>query len=346
MQNIVVRPSAYRRFGVGHRDFYLVVEESLGDVFSFDGTDSYTHRRIVRVSPDLGLAEVLGADVPHDADVLVVATHPRLAEAYPADVVGRTVVVLPAGRGAEELNDVRQLLDTLEHDDPAVRRDTADWLRRVIATGDGLRILDGLTSSTATLDGGSPVVVGDIDGSATSSLHVVPDTGVALLPASGAGNPLPLSGHVAVKGWPLVRARGSAFGGLYQRKLHEQLLEIVRYPVVMTIDQGVVGALKAVDNGSDHATEALRELFTDDIRYSEVSALRFGVGPESTKTAHLVFGDLGSTTLELILPIVTSRVEDSRGAALVQGMDKQFKEIDGAPRRRLNRISSASCGCH
>jgi hypothetical protein len=61
--------------------------------------------------------------------------------------------------------------------------------------------------------------------------------------------------------------------------------------------------------------------------------------------ALLVLGDLDRDAFEIVLPVPDGGLADA-GGAVVAGPDPAARDGAPAPRRRLNRVKSASCGCH
>ncbi len=365
MLNLVARPATYRQFGPGHSTFCLVVEEQYADAFTVAPGAGYTHHAVLRAA-GASLMELLAGALPDDADVLVIATRADLAATSAQGIgTGRTLAVLTAQANHNRLDDVGRLLTALEHSDPDQQEAAVDRIRTAVATGGPLRIEDELTGSAAVVDDPAALTLdaGHAGRFRPGVAHTAPGGWVTLSADGGPSAPLGMSGQLAVKGRPIVLANGRPLEDPHRQDVYERLLPITHYPLVLTLNEGTVADIKAVkgDGGAETAVRTLRGLFDECHSYRSISGLGFGVNSaievvranaEANRaragadeaTAHIVLGAVPSTSLEVILPIDTSTMRDARGTVLAVGPDAHG--AGATPRRRLNRVSSASCGCH
>ncbi|MCC3769936.1 hypothetical protein [Streptomyces sp. UNOC14_S4] len=355
---IVVRPTAYRQYTAGRDHFVLVVEKALADFFRIEQGTRHQHHSTVHVEPGRTLADVLRTDVPENADVLVAAADDALLTAPTVEIgPGRTVAAVRMGSGPLALDQTRTLLEALERTDPEEARRRADALSTALATAGGLRIEDPLTGSVADVSFARPTWARTDTGVFTpGSVHLAP-TGTLRLATGVTGTTV--SGQIAVKGWPIVRARSA--GDARRHELYEQLTGLSHYPLVLTVDDGEVTDLKAAAPGSGTAAAALEALFAEHSDHSVVSGVEFGLSTgtqplpfnteansaaagRGTASLHLVLGELPQTPYQLTLACATSTAKAAGGTEALAGTGT---EAGGErPRRRMNRVTSASCGCH
>ncbi|MBT2387352.1 hypothetical protein [Streptomyces sp. ISL-11] len=355
---IIVRPEAYRQYSVGRTHFTLVVEKAIADSFRLEGGSRYEQCSTVAVEPGRTLGDILRTDVPADGDVLAIATDDALLTAPAVDVTpGRTVAAIRVGTGPLALDQVGTQLEALENTDPDDVRQRAEKLTGALAASGGLRIEDALTGAAAELTYGRPTwsrsdigvfVPGSVWSAPTGRLRLATDiTGTAL------------SGQIAVKGRPVVRARSA--GVARRNEIYEQLAGLSHHPLVLTVENGAVTDLKAAAPGSGTAAAELERLFAESADHALISGVEFGLGVmtpslpfnteansatagRATASVHVVLGALPQSPYQLTLACSTSTVTALGGEESLAGAatDKAGER----PRRRMNRVSAASCGCH
>lgn len=356
---IVVRPTAYRQYTAGRDRFVLVVEKALADFFRIEHGTRHEHHTTVLVEPGRTLADVLRSDVPENSDVLVVAAADCLLTAPTVEIgPGRTVAAVRMGTGPLALDQTRSLLETLERTDPDDVQRHADALAGTLATAGGLRIEDPLTGSVAQVGFTRPTWSrSDVGAFKPGAVQLAP-TGRLRLATDVTGTAL--SGQIAVKGWPVVRSRTD--GDARRHELYEQLTGLSHYPLVLTVDDGTVTDLKAAASGSGAAAAVLESLFAEHSDHSVVSGVEFGLSrgtqplPFNTEansaatgrakaSVHLVLGALPQTPYQLTLACATSTVTAEGAAEALAGTGTEAAGGE-RPRRRMNRVTASSCGCH
>ncbi|MGW1075140.1 hypothetical protein [Streptomyces sp. NPDC002537] len=355
---IVVRPTAYRQYTAGRDRFVLVVEKALADFFRIEHGTRHRHHTTVLAEPGRTLADVLRSGIPENSDVLVVAADDALLTAPTVEIgPGRTVVAVRLGSGPLALDQAGSLLEALERTDPEDVQRRADALSEAVATAGGLRIEDPLTGSVADVTLTRPTWSrSDLGVFTPGSVQFAP-TGRLRLATDLTGTTV--TGQIAVKGWPVVRARTA--GDPRRHELYEQLTGLSHYPLVLTVDDGTVTDLKAAASGSGTAAAALEALFAEHPDHSVVSGVEFGFGAgtqplpfnteansaaagRATASLHLVLGALPQTPYQLTLACATSTATAAGSTAALAGTGT---ETGGErPRRRMNRVTAASCGCH
>ncbi|MFF3418806.1 hypothetical protein ACFYW9_29555 [Streptomyces sp. NPDC002698] len=299
------------------------------------------------------LAELLRTAVPEDAAVLALVRPDTPPGPEPVALPGQTVAVVPVQPGPGAAEHAAGLLRLLELADPETERAAADRLRSRLASGGPLRLNDALTGSQAllTLEGGSWRERAGMF--SAGSVHTAPNGSLRWDPAAPPSADR-LTGQVAVKGWPVVTgAPGTDPAQL--RQYYERLAALTHFPLVVTFEHGAVTDMKPASGGSGQAAAALGELVGTAAGGGAVTAVEFGVAlgrqplPFNTQanlasartagpSVRLWLGQLSRPGWQVSLECATSVLSDEAGTPLAGAL--------AAPRRRLNRVSSAGCGCH
>ncbi|GGZ57070.1 hypothetical protein GCM10010387_58710 [Streptomyces inusitatus] len=356
---IIVNPEAYRQYPAGHNRFVLVLEQRFSDSFQIEPPSRYEAWDTVTAEEGQSLTDVLRSGVPQDSDVLVVAHDDRLLTA-PAVEVGprRTVAALRAGTGPLALDQLRGLLASLEKAEPEAIGPTGTALGDALAAAGGLILEDALTESVAKVTFGAPTWSRADTGAFLPGAVQSAPTGLRRLDLTGAGTTV--TGQIAVKGWSVVRTR--ATGTAHCHELFEKLSGLSHYPLVLTVEDGTVTDMKATETGSATAAAALTQLFTADPGHSQVAGVEFGINPaapqlpfnsESNAVAtgraaasvHLLLGSLPLTEFQIVLECATSSLTALGGTEPLAGAGTTAA-TGPSPRRRMNRVTAASCGCH
>ncbi|MFJ3439223.1 hypothetical protein ACIPMU_37595 [Streptomyces cyaneofuscatus] len=356
---IIVRPDAYRQYPVGRNRFTLVLERWLSEYIQIEPPSRYETWDTLPVEPGRSLSDVLRSDIPQDSDVLVVAQDGRLLTA-PASEVGprRTVAVLRAGTGSFALDQLGKLFVALEKSDPEALGAVGAALGEAAVTAGGLVLEDPLTESIAKVTFSVPAWSRTDDtGSFRPAVVQSAPAGLRRLDLSATGSSV--TGQIAVKGWSVVRGPESDTAA--GQELYEKLSGLFHYPLVLTVEEGKVTDTKATEAGSAIAAAALTHFFTAAPGRTEVTALEFGLNPavphlpfncesnavgtgKASASIHLVLGTLPLTEFEIVLDCVTSSLTALGGTTPLAGAGTVLAEQ--SPRRRMNRVIAANCGCH
>ncbi|MFJ8076833.1 hypothetical protein ACIQ7Q_23540 [Streptomyces sp. NPDC096176] len=355
---IVARPEAYRQYPVGRNRFTLVLEQRFSDSFRIEPPSRYEAWDTVTAEPSRSLTDVLRSGIPQDCDVLVVARDDRLLTA-PASEVGphRTVATLRAGTGPLALDQLGSLLASLEQADPDALGRTGTALGDAVAAAGGLVLEETLTESVAKMTFTTPTWSRTDTGIFRPGAVQSAPAGLQRLDLASVGTTV--TGQIAVKGWSVVRTR--APGTATCQELFEKLSGLSHYPLVLTIEDGAVTDMKATETGSATAAAALTQLFTTDPGHTEVTGLEFGINPAAPQlpfnsesnaagtgraaaSVHLVLGSLPLTEFQIVLDCATSSLTALGGTAPLAGAGTA--PAGQGPRRRMNRVTAANCGCH
>ncbi|MFB7513045.1 hypothetical protein [Streptomyces sp. NPDC056144] len=361
---IIVRPDAYRQYPAGRNRFVLVLEQQFSGSFRIEPPSRYEAWDTVTAEPGRSLTDVLRSGIPQDTDVLVVAQDARLLTA-PAAQVGphRTVAALRAGTGPFALDQLRGLLAALEKTDPDALGRTRAVLGDALAAAGGLVIEEPLTASVAKMAFAAPTWSRTDTGTFLPGVVQSAPTGLQRLDLTSAGTTL--TGQIAVKGWSVVRTR--ADDQARSQELFEKLSGLSHYPLVLTVEDGTVTDMKATETGSATAAAALTRLFAADPHHAEVTGLEFGTNPvapqlpfnsesnaaatgKAAASVHLLLGTLPRTEFQIVLDCATSSLTALGGttplAGAGAGAGAASASAGQSPRRRMNRVTAASCGCH
>ena len=375
MNVATVAPGTYRQYTARHHQFCLVTDDTLTTAVTLAGSDD-AYSLVSRINAPAGttLADLLTGQLPDDTDVLILTTRTELTTAPTELIADRTIAVLHL----PDNDTVGELLQALQDSDP--QHGSARHLRSALETGQALSVTDQLTGVAATLtpESHATLVTADLGPFHPGTLHHAPNGWITL----STDQALPFNGQVAVKGRPAVHATATGTATAAERqRAYEGLLPLTRYPLVLTIEDGTVTDIKAVDGGSDSAAHTLQTLFDQNPHHRRITAIGFGLNPAvpalrantathraraTTKgpTAHLTLGGLDGS-LQLLLPLDSSRIETTDGhTTLAPGTttrDPAETNETGesgesgetcaitpptTTGRKLNRVRSSSCGCH
>lgn len=376
MNVATVAPGTYRQYTARHHQFCLVTDDTLTTTVQLAEPDN-TYSRTTRINAPAGttLADLLTSRLPDNTDVLILTTRTELTTAPTELISDRTIAVLHLPDN--NTTTAAELLQALQDSDP--QHDSARRLRSALETGQALSVTDQLTGVAAALTPGPGAtrITADLGPFQPGTLHHAPNGWITL----STHGTLPLNGQIAVKGRPTVHhSNNSTATAAERQRAYEGLLPLTRYPLVLTIENGTVTDIKAVDGGSDNASHTLQTLFDQNPHHRRITAIGFGLNPAvpalranttthharaTTKgpTAHLTLGGLDGT-LQLHLPLDSSRIETTDGHTLAPGTttrDPAETNETGdsgdsgdtcaitpptTTGRKLNRVRSASCGCH
>jgi hypothetical protein len=175
----------------------------------------------------------------------------------------------------------------------------------------------------------------------------------------GPGTAVPLTGRLALRGRPIVRTLDAARRASVQKDLYEALLVLASTGAVLDVLAGAATTVAPADPADPRAADALSRVLEADHAHRVVTGVGVGLdlgaqplpGNHEANTAvggtagqvFVVLGDLACDAFEIILPATTSGLVTGEGT-VVAGQEPKVCEV--APRRRLNRVKSASCGCH
>ncbi|MEW2631933.1 hypothetical protein AB0903_09795 [Streptomyces sp. NPDC048389] len=343
---------------MGRNRFILVLEQRFSDSFRIEPPSRYEAWDTVTAGADQSLTDVLRSGIPEDSDVLVVAQDDRLLTA-PGLEVGprRTVAVLRAGTGPLALDQLGSLLASLEKTDPDALGRTGAALAAAVGAAGGLVLEEALTESVAKMTFAAPEWSRTDTGTFRPGAVQSAPTGLLRLDLTNPGTTV--TGQIAVKGWSVVRTRTP--GTASSRELFEKLSGLSHYPLVLTVEDGAVTDMKATETGSATAAAALTQLFTTDPGHRAVTGVEFGINPAAPQlpfnsesnavgtgraaaSVHLVFGSLPLNEFQIVLDCATSSLTALDGTAPLAGAGTTA--AGSAPRRRMNRVTAAGCGCH
>lgn len=354
---IIIRPEAYRQYMTGRNRFVLVLEKKFADSFQIEPSHNYRECVTVTAEPGLCLTDLVRSDIAEDSNVLVVAESDVLLMA-PANEVGpgRTIATIRAGTGPLALGQLRTLLESLEKADPTAVRQAGEKMAEALRSAGGLVLEDPLTESLAKMTFSAPTWSWTDTGAFQPGIAQSAPTGRQQLAADGPD--ATVTGQIAVKGWSVVRSRTPNSGRC--QELFERLSPLSHYPLVLTVENAEVTGLKAAEPGSAKAAEALEQLFTTASGHRRVAGFEFGLNTaapllpfncesnaastgKGTASVHLVLGSLPHTELQIVLDCATSTLTALGDTVPLAGAGTAAQ---ARTRRRMNRVTAASCGCH
>jgi hypothetical protein len=166
---------------------------------------------------------------------------------------------------------------------------------------------------------------------------------------------LGLNGTLTLSGWPIVHRANDPDDAPEQQRLFSELANLVAHPVQLTVAAGVIEAVTTADSAAKPAAEALDRLLGEDPRYRVIWELGFGLntdmdalpancGPNEVYGArsgvvHLGLGITPHTRFALAFLCPRSSLLTADATAVLG------RRLD-TYRGRMNRVSTAGCGCH
>ncbi|MEY2248769.1 hypothetical protein [Streptomyces sp. BF23-18] len=362
MPPLELTTSDFDQFGRPAGTFCLITSEQYGELFSLDSGGGYS--RVLRLTLPSGtrLGELIERSVPEDARVLAVCPGQFLDSPTPRELGGRRLAVLPAGSTPLTGEQVGSLLRTAARTDVTQHARVAEEFFDRVGDSDRLTIVDDVSGTEAEFDH----TVGDCVWNQQAGVleegdqQIFPSgklsvTAAEITTFEPEARLLGLHGDLTLRGWPIVHRHRDPADGADQQRLFEALSPLVSSPVTLRVAAGSIESVTPQTPGATSAAVALEKLLTDDPRYRVIWELGFGIntstqiipancGPNEVYGAtggvvNLGLGITPATRFALAFLCPRSSLVTSDGTAVL-GARKAVR------RGRMQRVSSASCGCH
>ncbi|MFE2531971.1 hypothetical protein [Streptomyces sp. NPDC059371] len=362
MPPLDITTSDFDQFGRPAGTFCLITSEQHGDLVSLRSGDGYSHVLPLTLPPGTRLGELIERSVPADAHVLAVCPGRFLDSPTERELGGRKLAVLPAGSTPLTDEHVRYLLRTAALTDVARHAQVAEEFFDLVGDSDRLTIVDDVSGTEAEFDH----TVGDCVWNQQAGVleegdqQIFPSgklsvTAAEITTFEPEARLLGLDGELTLRGWPIVHRHQDPADGADQRRLFEALAPLVSNAVTLRVAAGSIESVTPQTPGATSAAVELEKLLTDDPRYRVIWELGFGInttteiipancGPNEVYGAtggvvNLGLGITPATRFALAFLCPRSSLVTSDGTAVL-GARKAVR------RGRMQRVSSASCGCH
>ncbi|MFF7261571.1 hypothetical protein ACFZCL_14975 [Streptomyces sp. NPDC008159] len=362
MPPLELTTSDFGQFGGPAETFCLITSEQCGESISLNPGDGCSRVLRLTLPPGTRLGELIATSVPEDADVLAVCPGRFLDSPAPDELGGRRLAVLPAGSTPLTDEHVRYFLRTAARTDVARQTRVAEEFFDLVGDSDRLTIVDDVSGTEAEFDHTAGACVwnqqagvlepGDQQIFPPGKLSV---TAAEITTFEPDARLLGLSGDLTLRGWPIVHRHEDPADGADQRRLFEALSPLVAHAVTLHIAAGTIEGVTPQTPGATSAAVELEKLLTDDPRYRVIWELGFGInttteiipancGPNEVYGAtggvvNLGLGITPATRFALAFLCPRSSLTTADGTAVL-GARKAVR------RGRMQRVSSASCGCH
>ncbi|MFF7633620.1 hypothetical protein ACFZB9_10780 [Kitasatospora sp. NPDC008050] len=363
MSPLELTTDAFGQFGEPVETFCLITAEGGGehlDLRPGEGCSQVLHRTL---APGASLGELIAADTPPDAHVLAVCPGRFLDSPTQPQLGARTLAVLPAGSTPLTDEAVRYFLrSAATRTDIERQAATAEEFFDRVGASERLAITDDVTGSEAEFDHtlgdcvwnqqAGVLEPGDQQIFPAGKLSV---TAAEITTFDPSARLLGLTGDLTLRGWPIVHRHADPADAADQQRLFQALTPLVSHAVVLRVAGGHIENVTPHDSGGKSAAEALEQLLTEDPRYRVIWELGFGInttteiipancGPNEVYGAtggvvNLGLGITPTTRFALAFLCPRSSLLASDGSAVL-GARKAVR------RGRLQRVSSAGCGCH
>ncbi|MFE9557058.1 hypothetical protein ACFYMW_36925 [Streptomyces sp. NPDC006692] len=354
--------SDFDQFGEPAGTFCLITSEQSGEPISLLRGDGYSRVLHLRLPPGTRLGELIAASVPADAHVLAVCPGRFLDSPTPQELGERKLAVLPAGSTPLTDEHVRYFLRTAAATDVAQHARVAEEFFDLVGDSDRLTIVDDASATEAEFDH----TVGDCVWNQQAGVlepgdqQIFPSgklsvTAAEITTFEPEARLRGLNGDLTLRGWPIVHRHEDPADGADQQRLFEALSPLVANAVTLHVVAGSIEGVTPQTPGAASAAGELEKLLTDDPRYRVIWELGFGInttteiipancGPNEVYGAtggvvNLGLGITPATRYALAFLCPRSSLVTSDGTAVL-GARKAVR------RGRMQRVSSASCGCH
>ncbi|MFF3890457.1 hypothetical protein [Streptomyces sp. NPDC001914] len=362
MQPLDITTSDFDQFGPPAGTFCLITSEQYGDLFSLHSGGGYSRVLPLTLPPGTRLGELIERSVPEDAHVLAVCPGRFLDSPTERELGGRKLAVLPAGSTPLTGEHVRYFLRTAALTDVARHTRVAEEFFDLVGDSDRLTIVDDVSGTEAGFDHTAGDCVWNMQAGVLEAgdQQIFPSgklsvTAAEITTFEPEARLLGLDGELTLRGWPIVHRHQDPADGAEQQRLFEALSPLVTDAVTLRVAAGSIESVTPRTPGATPAAVELEKLLTDDPRYRVIWELGFGIntsteiipancGPNEVYGAtggvvNLGLGITPATRFALAFLCPRSSLVTSDGTAVL-GARKAVR------RGRMQRVSSAGCGCH
>ncbi|MEU7132503.1 hypothetical protein [Streptomyces sp. NPDC046261] len=355
-----ITASDFGQFGDPSGTFCLITDEAGLKTIHCRPGKGYERVLHLALPPGQSLGELLAAHVPADADVLV-ACPGRFIEST-RGIGARRLSVLPAGSTPLTAGHVRYFLTSAARTDVAGQEAAAEEFFEHAGAADRLLITDDVAGTEAEFDHSVGECVWNQQAGVLGpgEQQVFPAGKLSVTAAeitvfSPGARLAGLRGTLTLRGWPIVHRHADAADEPEQRRLFEALTPLVSHAVHLEVSGGVIDRVTPADAGARPAAGALETLLTAEPLYRTIWELGFGIntgtevipancGPNEVYGARHGVLNLGvgvTPTTRFALAFLCPR-----GSLLTADGTPVLGARKAVRRGRLQRVSSASCGCH
>ncbi|MFI9230394.1 hypothetical protein [Streptomyces rimosus] len=362
MPPLDITTSDLGQFGAPAETFCLITTEQYAEPLSLLPGDGCSRVLRLTLPPGARLGEVIERSVPEGAHVLAVCPGRFLDSPAERELGGRKLAVLPAGSTPLTGEQIGYFLRTAARTDADRQARVAEEFFDRVGESRRLTIVDDVSGTEAEFDHelgdcvwnqqAGVMEPGDQQIFPPGKLSV---TAAEITTFAPDARLLGLNGELTLRGWPIVHRHEDPADGPDQQRLFEALTPLVANAVTLHITAGSIEGVTPQTAAAAPAAAELDKLLTDDPRYRVIWELGFGIntttevipancGPNEVYGAtggvvNLGLGVTPATRFALAFLCPRSSLLTSDGTAVL-GARKAVR------RGRMQRISSAGCGCH
>ncbi|KWT61527.1 hypothetical protein ADL21_12495 [Streptomyces albus subsp. albus] len=362
MPPLDITTSDLGQFGEPAETFCLITTEQYAEPLSLLPGDGCSRVLRLTLPPGARLGEVIEQSVPEDAHVLAVCPGRFLDSPAERELGGRKLAALPAGSTPLTGEHISYFLRTAARTDATQHARVAEEFFDRVGESRRLTIVDDVSGTEAEFDHelgdcvwnqqAGVMEAGDQQIFPPGKLSV---TAAEITTFAPDARLLGLNGDLTLRGWPIVHRHEDPADGPDQQRLFEALTPLVANAVTLHITAGRIEGVTPQTAAAAPAAAELDKLLTDDPRYRVIWELGFGIntttevipancGPNEVYGAtggvvNLGLGVTPATRFALAFLCPRSSLLTSDGTAVL-GARKAVR------RGRMQRVSSAGCGCH
>lgn len=353
--------SDFGQFGDPAEKFYLITSDQYGESFSLSPGDGCSRVLRLTLPPATSIGELIAAGTPEDAHVLAVCPGRFLTSPTEGELGARKLAVLPAGSTPLTDEHVGYFLRTAARTDAALQTRTAEDFFDLVGDSDRVTVVDDASGTEAEFDHTAGDVVwnqqagvmepGDQQIFPAGKLSV---TAADITAFEADARLVGLNGDLTLRGWPIVHRGEDPADCGDQQRLFDALSPLVANAVTLHVsgDSSTVSPRRrqlrprrqrswrscspttraTASSGSSAGINTGTEIIPANCGPNEVYGATGGV-------INLGLGVTPTTRFALAFLCPRSSLVTSDGTAVL-GARKAVR------RGRMQRISSAGCGCH
>jgi hypothetical protein len=290
MKKITIKPDKFRQYGSVESDcsFILITDPDLIEIFEIDQNNSYNRVEVISYSGSSPsqFAKVI-TEIKRPAHILVICPKSSMISIDREHLGEIKLALMTTSSSPTPVAAIEHFLKQIENTNPLPQRKFADNFFDKIGASHQIHLIDEIHGVKAILDLNSNQNLswydqgGEMDwGSQTT----FPSGEVSTFPnvhsEHGIFWKLPLEGEIAFFGPVIVSGGTRSFELEDQERIYQDLNKVEQYPVIATVEQGIITRLTSKHSEAHNIISVLEALFERDVRYRTVWELGIGINTE------------------------------------------------------------------
>jgi len=226
--------------------------------------------------------------IPPNSHVLVIAPN-NYFRAPTAEIVGpkRKIITLPCNSTPTDIETIAAFWDIIINTDPKLQEDKANFFFTTAEKAEYLEFVDEVNDTHAIFKHMNESYVWNEQGGylndGDQQLAPAGEINVFNLPVQEFDEKLRLdfTGKLALHGFPIVHSGTPSFSLGDQRRIYDQLANLINHPIIANVVEGEITELVANSPEGQVACNILQSLFNVDSRYRILLEIGFGINTNS-----------------------------------------------------------------